>query len=263
MAGKGKARFTPKKPKVSKNMKAEIVAAVKDVNKKEIETKTINCVDAASTTTNTVGRVYPSASGLQILVADVFSVPQGVADSTAIGALNRIGDKIRGVGFYMDYYIHGYNTYGVGGNQYQIPYIKVRITIWKQAFGIPVLTAPLLYDTNFLTGATSTIQPLNWDKGYIKDLIYDKVHIIQSNYAQVDASTLAAYPLTNVYHFKKYFKYDHPIKFTDNNSATPNSTNMPIYISMSAEVDEGNVFVPSGARLLNTTGYTRAWFKDA
>lgn len=251
-------RKSYKKKPMLKTIKAEVKQQLKAV----VETKTIN-VPMNVGTTNTNGLVYPSGSGLQYLVQDVFRCPQGTQDSTAIGATNRVGDKIKGIGFLMDYYIHGYNTYGVGGNQYQIPYIKVRIVVWKQAFGTPLLSAPLLFDTNFNTANTATLQPINWDEGYVKDVLYDKIHIIKSNYAQVDASTLAQYPITNVFHFKKYFKYDHPIKFADNNTISPNSTNAPLYIAMTAEVDEGNTFVPSGARLLNTTGYTRAWFKDA
>lgn len=243
----------------SKNLRK----AVNTIISKAVETKTINCPQISGGTTNTNALIYPSGSGLQYLCQDVFRVPQGVNDSTTLGSLNRIGDKIKGVGFLCDYYIHSYATYAVGGAQYQIPYVKVRMTIWKQAFGTPLLTAPLLYDTNFNQVNTSTLQPINWDEGYVKDVLFDKVFIIKANYQQVDPSTLGVYPLPQVFHFKKYFKYDQFIKFADNNTTSPNSTDKPIYISMSAEVDEANVFVPSGVRLLNTTGYTRAWFKDA
>jgi len=243
--------------KVSKPLRR----AVKQVLKQNVETKSIN-VPLNQGTTNCVGLIYPSGSGLQYLVQDVFRVRQGVEDSSIIGAPNRIGDKIRGVGFLMDYYIHGYSVYTVGSALFQIPYIKVRITVWKQAFGTPLITSPLLYDSNYLTASTSTLQPINWDEGFVKDVLMDKVYIIKSNY-QPNAVTFQAYPTANVFHFKKYFKYDHLIKFADNNSTQPNSTTMPIFITMSAEVDEGNTFVPSGVRLLNTTGYTRAWFKDA
>ena len=244
--------------KVSKPLRR----AIKQVIKTNVETKTINVPQNAGTT-NTLGLIYPAGSGLQYLVQDLFRCPQGAQDSTVLGANNRVGDKIKGVGFLMDYYIHSYATYSIGGAQYQIPYVKVRITVWKQAFGTPLLPASLLYDGNFCAANTSTLQPINWDEGYVKDVLMDKVFIIKANYQQLDASQVAVYPLPQVFHFKKYFKYDHLIKFADNNTISPNSTTMPIYITMAAEVDEGNVFVPSGARLLNTTGYTRAWFKDA
>lgn len=246
-------------PRPSKTM----VRAVKQVVARAVETKTINCPDATALTTNTVGLIYPSGSGLQYLVQDVFKVNQGVSDSTVLGALNRVGDKIKGVGFLMDYYIHTYNNYALGGAQYQIPYVKIRICVWKQAFGSPLLNAPLLYDTNFLNVSTSTLQPMNWDEGYVKDVLHDKVYIVRSNYQAIEPGTVSPYPVTNVFHFKKYFKYDQFIKFNDNNTVAPNATDKPIFITISAEVDEANAFVPSGIRLLNTTGYTRAWFKDA
>jgi len=256
---KARAARKSRSAKPSKNLRK----AVNTIISKAVETKTINCPSVSGGTTNTNGLIYPSGSGLQYLCQDVFRVQQGVNDSTALGALNRIGDKIKGVGFLCDYYIHGYNTYAIGGNQLQIPYIKVRMTIWKQAFGTPLLNLPLLYDTNFNNVNTSTLQPINWDEGYVKDVLFDKVFIIKSNYPQVDSATLTPYPTPNVFHFKKYFKYDQFIKFADNNTTSPNSTDKPIYITLAAEVDEANAFVPSGVRLLNTTGYTRAWFKDA
>lgn len=256
---KARAPRKPRSAKPSKNLRK----AITSVMMKAVETKTINCPDSTSGTANTNALIYPSGSGLQYLVSDVFRVKQGVNDSTAVGAFNRIGDKIKGVGFQMDYYIHSYNQYALGGSAYQIPYVKFRIVVWKQAFGSPLLTAPLLYDTNFNTGSTSTLQPINWDEGYVKDTIFDKVFILKANYSQIDPSSVSPYPLTQVFHFKKFFKYDQIIKFTDNNTISPNSTDKPIYITMSAEVDDANVFVPSGVRLLNTTGYTRAYFKDA
>lgn len=263
--GKGRKRNYAKvstrssKAKVSKPLRK----AIKQVMKTEVETKSINVPQNAGTT-NTIGLIYPSGSGLQYLVQDVFKMPQGVQDSTVLNAPNRVGDKIRGVGFLMDYYIHGYGYYTLGAASFQVPYIKVRVTVWKQAFGSPLLTSPLLYDTNFLAASTSTLQPVNWNEGFVKDVLMDKVYIIKSNYApNVATGAFSAYPISNVFHFKKYFKYDHLIKFCDNNSTSPNSTTMPIYITLSAEVDDANTFVPSGARLLNTTGYTRAWFKDA
>lgn len=251
-----------RKPRSTRPSKS-VVRAVKQVVARTVETKTINVPDATTGTTNTNGLVYPSFSGLQYLCQDVFKVRQGTADSTALGSLNRIGDKIKGVGFLMDYYFHTYTSYVIGASAMQIPWVKLRITVWKQAFGSPLLTAPLLYDGNFNNVNTSTLQPINWDEGYVKDTIYDKVFIIKSNYASALGTLYSPFPLSTVFHFKKYFKYDQFIKFTDNNTVAPNSTDKPIYITMSAEVDDANTFVPSGVRLLNTTGYTRAWFKDA
>lgn len=252
-----------KRSNSNRKVSLTLKAAIKQVVTRQVETKTINVPDATTGTTNTVGLVYPSGSGLQYLCQDVFRVKQGVTDSTVIGSLNRIGDKIKGIGFLMDYYFHTYSQFSIGAFFYQVPYLKLRITVWKQAFGSPLLTAPLLYDTNFLNVATSTLQPINFDEGYVKDILYDRVHVIKSTMVDLSIPTYSQYPCNTVFHFKKYFKYDQFIKFTDNNTISPNSTDKPIYITMSAEVDDANVFVPSGVRLVNTTGYTRAWFKDA
>ena len=251
-----------RKPRSSRPSKS-VVRAVKQVVARAVETKTINVPDATTGTTNTNSLIYPSGSGIQYLCQDVFKVRQGTADSTALNALNRIGDKIKGVGFLMDYYIHTYNQYAIGGSAYTIPWVKIRVTVWKQAFGTPLLNQPLLYDGNFNNVNTSTLQPINWDEGYVKDTIYDKVFIVKANYQAIDPATLSPFPLNNVFHFKKYFKYDQMIKFADNNTVAPNATDKPIYITLAAEVDDSTVFVPSGVRLLSTTGYTRAWFKDA
>jgi hypothetical protein len=247
-----------------KNIKALVKQEVKIQSKRKIETKTINVVSSVQPGQNSALVPYGALSGVQYMVSDIFSVKQGPDDSTLIGSQNRIGDKIQGVGFLMDYYLTVPSFYTLSGTSYPIPFVKVRITVFKQAFGTPVLNSPLLYDTNFLITNTATLQPINWNNGYVKDVIMDKVFIIHQQLGFVPGSTFAVPPLSNVYHFKKYFKYDHPIKFNDNSSTAPDSTDMPISVVISAEVDESfSGLTPSGTKILFTTGYTRAWFKDA
>lgn len=260
--GSKKRRYARRK--TSKPSKS-LTRAVKQIVKKNIETKTINVENPVVGGVNSIFVPYGALSGVQYMAEDVFSVKQGVTDSSAIGALNRIGDKIRGVGFLMDYYIHTANNYQLNGIFYPVPFVKVRITAWRQAFGVPLLNQALLYDGNFLNTNTSTLQPINWDEGYVKDVLYDKVFIIKNNYFGIVPTSSFTNPLYgNVLHFKKYIKYDKPIKFADNNSTNPNSTDNPVYVTISAEVDDSNTgLVPSGAKILWTTGYTRAWFKDA
>jgi len=242
-----------------------LTRAVKQIVKTNIETKTINVPSAVTPTSNNANIPYGALSGLQYLVQDVFKVAQGVTDSTAITSPNRLGDKIRGVGFLMDYYIHMPTFYTLAGTSYPIPFVKFRITAWKQAYGSPLLNQPLLYDSNFLVTNTSTLQPINWDEGYVKETIYDKVFIIRNNYVGfTPGASFQVPPLSNVFHFKKYIKYDKVIKFVDNSSTSPNSTDNPVYVTLSAEVDDSwSGLVPSGTKILFTTGYTRAWFKDA
>ena len=256
------AKRIPAKPSKS------LTRAVKQIVKKNIETKTINVPDNAGTL-NSIAINYTALTGAQYFVQDVFKVKQGVQDSTAIGGLNRIGDRVKGVGFLCDYYFTNRQAYALAPYRFLIPFVKLRITIFRTAFGTPLLPTTLIYDSNFLSGNTSTLQPINWDEGYVKEVLYDKVHIVRntlSNQSQDGTSvTNVVTPtnLGNVFHFKKYFKYDHLIKYSDNNTTSPNSTDKPIYCVLSAEVDDAySGLVPSSETILTYTGYTRAWFKD-
>jgi len=244
--------------KVSKSLKS----AIKQVITRTVETKTINC-PVAGGTTNSVNVSYNALAGVQYLVEDVFKCPQGVLDSTVIASGNRIGDRVKGVGFLMDYYFRIINSYSIGAQNFPLPYVKLRITLFTQAFGSPLLPQSLLYDSNFLNSNTSTMQPINWNEGYVKTVLYDKVHIIRNTLSTQGTTSLTVSPLGQVFHFKKYFKYDHLIKYTDNNTTSPNSTEKPIYIVICAEVDDAATAVPSSQVILYSTGYTRAWFKDA
>lgn len=247
-----------------KNIKALVKQEVKIQSKKKIETKTINVNSASQPGQNNALLPYGALSGVQYWAQDIFSVKQGPNDSTIIGSANRIGDKIQGVGFLMDYYLTVPSFYTLSGTSYPIPFVKVRITVFKQAYGTPVLNQPLLYDTNFLTTNTSTLQPINWNEGYVKDVLLDKVYIIHQQLGFVPGASFQVPPLSNVFHFRKYIKYDHPIKFNDNSSTAPDSTDMPVNVCISAEVDESfSGLTPSGTKILFSTGYTRAWFKDA
>lgn len=268
MGKNNKKKSTPKVKggvaKLSKPMKAAVKKEVKAQAKKDIETKTINVQSSTQPGQNNALVPYGALSGLQYLVQDVFSVKQGVTDSTVIGSSNRLGDKIRGIGFLMDYYITMPSFYTLSGSSYPIPFVKFRIIAFKQAYGTPVLNSSLLYDTNFLVANTSTLQPINWDEGYIKDVLYDKTHIIRSSQGFTPGGTFQVPALANVFHFRKYIKYDHPIKFNDNSATSPNATDVPVSVVISAELDDSfSGLTPSGTKILFTTGYTRAWYKDA
>lgn len=254
---------TRRKAKVSKPLRK----AIKQVMKTQVETKTINVPLSPGGSANSVYTPYGALSGVQYLAQDIFRLPQGVEDSTVLGAPNRVGDKIQAIGFLMDYYFSIPNFYAIASTSFYIPYVKLRITVFKQAFGSPLLSTPLLFDTNFLATATSTLQPINWNEGFVKDVLYDKVFVIRNNLS-VQSAGSGTFPNTavsgNMLHFKKYIKYPHAVKFTDNNTTSPNSTDKPLYICITAEVDDSNTgLVPSGTKIVFITGYTRAWFKDA
>lgn len=258
-----KANTRSSKAKVSKGLKK----AIKTVMKRNVETKTINVPSTPGGGANTVNVPYGALSGIQYLAQDIFRCPQGAFDSTALNSANRIGDKITAIGFLMDYYFSIPCFYSIASTSFFIPFVKLRITVFKQAFGSPLLSTPLLYDNDFLPTNTSTLQPINWDEGYVKDVLYDKVFVIRNTNSVMSggSGTLPNLPVIGqTFHFKKYFKYPHTVKYTDNNSSTPNSTTAPIYIAICAEYDDANTgIIPSGTKIIFTTGYTRAWFKDA
>jgi len=257
-------RMVAKKPKVSKTLRR----AISSVVSKKIETKTINVPDPTSglIPTNTVNRIYLGAQGIMYLANDVFRCPQGVADSTILGSGNRIGDKVQGLGFMMNYYFHTRNLYTLG-NIFQIPWIKLRILVIKTSFGFSPLNYPTIFDTNFLAAETFTLQPVDKDEGYVKEVLYDDVIIIRNQSSTSDNVSKPNDQLifNNVFHFKKYIKYDRPIKYMDNNNTDPTGTNYPVSILVTAEIDDSFVggIPPSDTPLFHVTGYTQAWFKDA
>lgn len=266
-----KKRMGRKRPVTRRNKTAKVSKplrqAVKQVMKTQVETKTINVPTTPGGGTNSAYVPYGALSGIQYLCQDVYRCPAGVNDSTSIGSANRIGDRIQAIGFLMDYYFSIPNFYPIGSTAFFIPYVKLRVTVFKQVSGQPPVSTALLYDSNFLAANTSTLQPINWDEGYVKDVLYDKVFVIRNNLGvqAAGSGTLPGIPQSgNMLHLRKYIKYPHVVKYTDNNTASPDSTDKPILIVISAEIDDSNTgLVPSGTKILFSTGYTRAWFKDA
>lgn len=258
---KRNTRSSRKTSKISKPLRNAIVK----IFDKKTETKVINVPDAISTSTNTVHRAITANSGLNYLAQDVFRIPQGVNDSSAIGSANRIGDRVKGVGFLLDYYFNLNSFFTLAGLNYIIPYVNVRVIVWRQAFGSPLLPAPLLLDSNYLALSGPTLKPISWDEGYVKDVLMDRVYTIRTQCSPgTNASgTQTNAPFNGMVRIKKYFKFPQTIKYCDLNSTSPNSTTMPIYVAITAECDEGSPFIPTGTNLVYITGYTKAWFKDA
>jgi len=264
-----KKKGAAKKPRAAPSVSKPLKKAIAQVLKKQIETKTINVPDPTTglLPKNTVNRQYLSASGVQYLVEDVFRVPQGTADSTALASGNRIGDKVRAIGFKMNYFLHTASGFTLGGSKFQIPFVKVRIIVFTTAYGVGTLNLPLLYNNDFLNAATFVQQPVNFDEGYVKEVLYDKMMIINNdNEIAVDSITTPNTQLiyASCRHFQKYIKFDRPVKYMDNNSVNPTGTDKPIYVAITAEIDDSFVggIPPSGTPLLYMTGYTQAYFKD-
>lgn len=259
------------KSKSARKVSKPLRNAIKQVVKAQIETKTINVTDPDSglIRANTINKAYNSASGLQYLAQDIFKVGQGVNDGTALGSNNRIGDRTRGVGFKMNYYFHVANQYQLASAKLLVPFVKLRIVVFRQAFGQPIPTYGTLYNTDFINVSTYTLQPIDFHEGYVKEVLYDKVHILRPHQSYpVDSVTFpnTQQAVSNVLHFQKYIKFDRSLKYMDDQISNPNGTDKPIHIAISAEIDESwsaGGFPPSGTPLLYTTGYTQAWFKDA
>lgn len=259
---KTKSRATAK---ISKPLRR----AIKSVVKQQVETKCINVPDPESglLPTNTVNRQYLTAQGIQFLVEDVFRCSQGVTDSTQIGAAVRLGDSVEALGFKMNYYFHTRNMFELSGQKIQLPFVKLRILVFTTAYAIAPLTYSQIYDTKFVNVNSYTLHPINRDDGFVKKVLYDKTMIIRNSVdLGVDnvstPNTQAIYG--NVVHFQKYIKFNHKLRYMDNNAVNPNGCSQPIYVAISAESDDSlSGFPPSDSPLVYTTGYTQAWFKDA
>lgn len=82
-----RANTRSSKAKVSKPLRK----AIKQVMKTQVETKTINVPLNPGGSANSVYVPYGALSGVQYLAQDIFRLPQGVEDSTTLGAPNRVG----------------------------------------------------------------------------------------------------------------------------------------------------------------------------
>lgn len=258
-------RKRPMRRRATKKVSKPLRRAIKQVVKSQAETKVINVPTTGSLVVNTVNLPYPALSGIQYLASDIFAVPQGTQNDTGIGSLNRIGDKINALGFQMNYYFSTAAIYSLASAVYMIPYIKLRVTVFEAKYGVPAPSTPLTYDGNYLSTNTSTLQPINYDAGFVRKVLHDRVYIIRNqNAPQQNGGTLPILPTNNVFHFQKYFKYNKLVSSVDNPNPSGTATKNPIYIAIAAELDDAQTgIVPSGTKILFTTGYTRCWFKDS
>lgn len=258
-------RYRPKR-KMGKTMKVSktLKRAIKSVVKTVAETKTINCPTTGSTVVNTANLPYTALSGVQYLCNDVFSVPQGIQNDTGVSAPNRIGDKINALGFKMNYYFSIINFYTIGAAVITVPYIKLRVLVFEGKYGAPPPSTALTYDGNFLNGDTSTLQPVNYDAGYVRRVLHDQVHIVRNFNSPTSNTVYQPNKLGNVFHFQKYIKYNKLVSSVDNPNPGGQATKNPIYVTISAELDDAVTgLVPSGTPILFSTGFTQAWFKDS
>lgn len=257
-------RKRPMRKRKSTKVSKPLRRAIKQVVKSQAETKTINVPTNGSTVVNTANLQYTALSGAQYLASDIFAVPQGVQDDTGIAAPNRIGDKINALGFKMNYYFTTINYYSIGSAVVTAPFIKLRVTVFEGKYGAPPPSTPLLYDANFLSGDTSTLQPINYDAGYVRKVLHDKVYVVRNMNSPVSNTVYQPSKIGNVFHFNRYIKYNKTVSSVDNPNPSGQATKNPIYITIAAEVDDAVTgLVPSGTPILFTTGFTQCWFKDS
>lgn len=272
-SSKSRRRYSRKSRRSStKKVSKSLRTAIKQVVKTQFETKTINVPDpttSGSSSSNTLNRVYGQGVGLLFLAEDIFKVAIGANNNTVLPSVNnvgnRIGDRVRGVGFLLDYFFHTRSSFTLGSAKYHLPFVKLRISVYTCPFGVPKPDVFTLYDPNMIQLGGASLRPIDWDEGVIKNKIYDKLIIIRNQPADPlgsDPNTI--FPYDSVYHFRKYFKYDKIIKYMDSTVLNPNGTHEPIYVSITAEVDDSfSGLVPSNTTLLYITGRSQAWFKDA
>lgn len=240
--------------------------AVKRVLMRNVETKCINAPHNGIGPSNTLGQPYPANTGLIYLAKDIFAMPQGSADSTAVSATNRVGDRINAKGFLMNYTFQPKLFYTVGTSNFYIPFVKIRVTAFQANFGVGNITDSLLYDNNVTAGAGTTLKPINWGSGYIKSVLYDKVFVVTNNASGLTGGTTSVQVANwgKCLHFRKYINLKNKvIDYADNSSTSPNATRYPIMVVVSGEYDDYSTITPTGTTLFHMTGATVGWFKDA
>jgi len=244
------------KDKRSKAFTKEVRKEIKSISYKTQETKQNNVPDANTPTTNTVGLIYPSASGLQYLFVDAFKVARGTDDGSQVGAANRIGNSIYALGMKLNYTFQAFTVIASPITQI-VPFIRLRIIVFQASSSVaPPPSALTLLDTNFVgTGAfnTSTLQPIRYNGGFVKRVLYDKVKILKNQMTFPSSTPLLVYPQSTVYNFTKYIKLKEKMKYT---TLTGEPTEEPIHCCIIAEVDNTNAYVASGQRLVMTSVYS-------
>jgi len=244
------------KTKMAKGPLQKYVKTIaKEVFDKRTETKQYNCPSGQQ------NAWYAANGGIAYLVSDVFNMPQGVEDASSTTAKNRIGDKIKAIGFKLCYDFSLPANYSVGSSVITLGYVKLRVMAFQMAPNVPIPTYPLIFDTNYNPTQTYTQQPINWGEGYVKKVLYDKTYCLKNNNAVLPPG--GQIPFTNVLQFRKYIPFDKFISYTDENSADPNQTTKRVFVTLTAEYDTPNTVTPTGTKILYISGYTQAWFKDA
>lgn len=255
----GKRKVYKKKDKLAPSVKYQVQKLIN----KNIETKQAYKTYLTAT--------YNANDDFLVMAQDVFGgIGQGALDSSTPASNNRIGDSITARGVLFNFRIVARNVFTVAGNNYQLPWVSVRLMIFTSRASIAQLGLP--NKTKCLDGQAMTVNlaptQVPWSMtqyGYVKNVIYDKVIKIRNDGLFVNNSILSDPVLGNEYNFKKYLKLNKVIKYTDNLAGTPNETSEPMFFAILAETAP---FLATGigtvnAPLCSISGYTKVYYKDA
>jgi len=256
----GKRKAYAKKAKLPNALKYQVQRLIN----KNIETK--QAYKSYLTAT------YNVNDDMLILASDVFGgIGQGALDSSTPASNNRIGDSITARGVLFNFRIVSRNTFVVqGSGSYQLPWVSVRLMVFTSRASVAQIGQPTknkCLDTQAMTVNIAPTQ-VPWSMtqyGFVKNVLYDKVIKIRNNGLFVNNSINSDTLLGNEYNFKKYFKLNKVIKYTDNVSGSPNETSEPMFFAILAETAPFlNTGLNTGLQPLCTiSGYTKVYYKDA
>lgn len=278
MAGKGKttkAKTYKKRGVKTYDLRKTVKEEVKAYDSKKIETKVINVPFGAPASGVPIKNIDIKYNTLMYIAEDIFSLAKGTDNTSKLAATNRIGDQVNGKGFKVDivFTIPNYIQAGSTPLAYFTPEMTLRIMIFRTAFGFPQLSYTQLFDTNYGNSAAffTQTQPVNWDEGYIKEVLYDKCKKLKNNYSYPMSVAGSGDPLLPyngmTYRFTKYFKIDKMIKYMDNQTTVANQNRTDKQYHMVIWTEQYNASqnpaIADGTIIGNFTGQIQAWFKDA
>lgn len=255
-----KMKMVPRKPNSRANK--QVKRLIKYELNKVVETK--HSYKTYSTST------YNANDDMLVVANDIFGgITQGTGDSSTPGAGNRIGDAINARGVLLNFRLVARPTFNVSGTgTFQLPWVTVRLMVIQATASNALVGNPTkakCFDDQAMTvNLAPTVVPWSMTQyGYVKKVLYDKTYKIRNDGLFVNNSVLTDPVLGNELNFKKYFKMDKIIKYTDNVTSTPNQTAFPLYFCLLAESAPFLSTGISNSPLVSISGYTKVFYKDA
>lgn len=255
----GKRKTYAKKSKLAPAVKYQVQKLIN----KNIETKQAYKTYLTAT--------YNVNDDMLVMASDVFGgIGQGALDSSTPASNNRIGDSVTARGVLFNFRIVARNVFTVASNNFQLPWVSIRLMVFTARASVALLGAPT--KAKCLDGQAMTVNiaptQVPWSMtqyGYVKNVLYDKVIKIRNDGLFVNNSVASDPVLGNEYNFKKYFKLNKIVKYTDNVSGSQNETSEPMFFAILAETAPFlNTGLNTGTQpLCSISGYTKVYYKDA